>query len=226
MRSGLQQQWQELPPVDQPMERISIDITEMGSGAIGQKYVLNIIDHFSRFVSLFPLSTRTAESVISNLDMVVEAYEAPRLLLADNAREFCLEKLKAWCRKNGIRLVHSTPNHPQGNSISERLHRTMKSVLANLCKGQPAMWPRDTKKCQKVLNGAVHEANGEQPHFLMFNRRLARLVGIELPQLRQEANMEVVMEVVKRASLDQARKWKNRANIGRKNQRVEVDQLV
>ncbi len=27
--SGLQQQWQELPPVDQPIERVSIDITEM-----------------------------------------------------------------------------------------------------------------------------------------------------------------------------------------------------
>ncbi len=33
--SGLQQQWQELPPVDQPMERVSIDVTEMASGAIG-----------------------------------------------------------------------------------------------------------------------------------------------------------------------------------------------
>ncbi len=182
MSSGLQQQWQELPPVDQPMERVSIDITEMGSGAIGQKYVLTIIYHFSRFVNLYPMSTRPAESVISKLDMVVEAYGAPRVVLADNAREFCSEKLKAWCRENGIRLVHSTPYHPQGNTISERLHRTMKSVLTTLCKGQPAMWPRYIKKCQKVLNGAVHEATGEQPHFLMFNRRLPRLVGVELPQ--------------------------------------------
>ncbi len=79
MSSELQQQWQELPPVDQPMERISIDITEMGSGAIGQKYVSTIIDHFSRFVNLYPMSTRTAESVISKLEMVVEAYGAPRV---------------------------------------------------------------------------------------------------------------------------------------------------
>ncbi len=125
MSSGLQQQWQELPSVDQPMERVSIDVTEMGSGAIDQKYVLTVIDHFSLFVNLYPMSTRTAESVISKLDMVVEAYGAPRVLLADNAREFCSEKLKAWCRENGIRLVHSTPYHPQGNSISERMHRTM-----------------------------------------------------------------------------------------------------
>ncbi len=52
MTSGLHQQWQELRPVDQPMERVSIDITEMGSGAISQNYVLTIIDHFSRFVNM------------------------------------------------------------------------------------------------------------------------------------------------------------------------------
>ncbi len=55
MSSGLQQQWQELPPVDQSMEMVSIDITEMGSGAIGQKYVLTVIDHFSRSVNLYPM---------------------------------------------------------------------------------------------------------------------------------------------------------------------------
>ncbi len=148
MSSGLQQQWQDLPPVDQPMKRVSIDVTEMRSGAIGQKYVLTVIDNFSRFVSLYPMSTRTAENVISKLDMVVEAYGASRVLLADNAREFCSEKLKAWCRENGIRLVHSTPYNPQGNSVSERMHRIMKAVLTTLCKGQPAMWPRYLKKCQ------------------------------------------------------------------------------
>ncbi len=88
------------------------------------------------------------------------------------------------------------------------------------------MWPWYMKKCQKVLNGAVHEATGEQPHFLIFKRRLTRLVEAELPQLRQNADMEVAMEVVKRTNLDQARKWRNRANMGRKNQRVEVDQFV
>ncbi len=223
---GLQQQWLELPPVDKPMERVSTDITEMGSGEIGQKYVLTVINNFSLFVSLYPMSTRMAESVISKLDMVAEAYGAPRVLLADNASEFCSEKLKAWWRENGIRLLHSTPYHPQGNSVSERMHRTMKAVVTTLCKGQHAMWPRYLKKCQKVLNGAVHEATGEQPQFLMFTRRLPRLIGVEVPQLRQDADLEVVLKVVKRTNIDQARKWRSRANIGSKNQRVEVDQLI
>ncbi len=102
----------------------------------------------------------------------------------------------------------------------------MKAVLTTLCKGQPAVWLHYIKKCQKVLNSAVHEATGEQPRFLMFNRRLPRLIGVELPQLRQDADLEVVLEVVRRTNIDQARKWRSRVNIGRKNQRVEVDQLV
>ncbi len=71
----------------------------------------------------------------------------------------------------------------------------------------------------------MHEATGEQSHFLMFNRRLPRLIGVELTQLRQDADLEVVLEAVRRTNIDQAMKWRSRANIGRKNQRVEVDQL-
>ncbi len=62
--NALQQQRQELPPVNQPLEKISIDLTEMGSGAPGHKYVLTVIDHFSRFVNLYPMSTRTADNVV------------------------------------------------------------------------------------------------------------------------------------------------------------------
>ncbi len=123
--------------------------------------------------------------------MVVEAYGAPRLLLADNAREFTSDRLKEWCRENGIKIVHSTPYHPQGNALVERMHGTIKSVLTTLCKGQPTRWPQYIKKCQRILNEAVHEATGERPHFLMFNRRANRSIGTELPQISQGSELEV-----------------------------------
>ncbi len=100
--STLQHQWQELPPVNQPMERISIDLTELGSISLSHKYVLTVIDHSSRFVNLFPMAMRIADNVVKHLEMVVEAYGPPRVLLTDNAREFKSDKLKEWCRENGI----------------------------------------------------------------------------------------------------------------------------
>ncbi len=36
---GLQQQWEELPPVDKPLERLSIDLTDMAAGTQGYRYV-------------------------------------------------------------------------------------------------------------------------------------------------------------------------------------------
>ncbi len=40
----------------------------------------------------------------------------------------------------------------------------------------------------------------------MFNRRIPWVIGVELPQLRQDADLEVVLEVVRRTNMDQARK--------------------
>ncbi len=73
-------------------------LTELGSGSLSHKYVLTVIDHFSRFMNVFPMATRTADNVVKQLEMVVEAYGAPKVLLADNAREFRSDKLKEWCR--------------------------------------------------------------------------------------------------------------------------------
>ncbi len=122
--------------------------------------------------------------------------------------------------------MHSTPYHPQGNSISERMHGTMKSVLTTLCKGQPTRWPQYIKKCQRILNSAINEATGEQPYFLMFNRRAPRLIVAELPQIGQDSDLEVALDVVRRTNVERARKWRDRANMGKRNQRVEEGQLV
>ncbi len=36
--TGLQQQWQELPPVEKPLERVSLDLTDMIAGASTDMY--------------------------------------------------------------------------------------------------------------------------------------------------------------------------------------------
>ncbi len=59
--SGLQQRWQELPPASQPLDRVSVGITDMGGGAPGKRDVLTVIDHFSRYVNYYPITSRTAE---------------------------------------------------------------------------------------------------------------------------------------------------------------------
>ncbi len=56
--SGLQQQWKELSSVNKPLERLGIDLTDMTAGVQGYRYVLTVVDHYSRFVS-FPPQNKT-----------------------------------------------------------------------------------------------------------------------------------------------------------------------
>ncbi len=61
--AGLQQQWQEMPAVDKPLERVSMDIVDMVGGTQGFRYVLTVLDHYSRYTKLFPLKTKATEGV-------------------------------------------------------------------------------------------------------------------------------------------------------------------
>ncbi|ROT63020.1 putative armadillo repeat-containing protein 8 [Penaeus vannamei] len=54
---------QSMPDVAEPFERVSVDILTLTPSAHGNKYVLVLIDHLTRFVELFPLASKDAQTV-------------------------------------------------------------------------------------------------------------------------------------------------------------------
>ena len=74
---GLQQKWQETPPVTSPLERVSLDLTDMVAGQGGYKYALTVIDNYSRFVQFYKLRNKTTRAVINAFGRYVGAYNPP-----------------------------------------------------------------------------------------------------------------------------------------------------
>ena len=167
---ALQQPFQELPPVKQSLERISIDLTDMLSGANGYRYVLTVIDHYSRYVKFYPLRSKTTDEVSRNFVTYLNDFGVPNSVILDNGAEFTSNQFKDLCKAHKINTGFITPYHPQGNSVSERMHRTMKTVLNIMCKGYPYQWPKYLGDTQRVFNTAVHTTLGEQPHYVVPNR--------------------------------------------------------
>ena len=85
---SLQQKFQELPPVHKPLERISIDLTDMLSGANGYRYVPTVIDHYSRFVKFYPLRSKTTEEVSKNFKKYLNDFGVLKIVILDNGGEF------------------------------------------------------------------------------------------------------------------------------------------
>lgn len=226
---ALQQPYQELPPVTRPLDRVSVDLTDMLSGANGYRYVLTIIDHYSRYVKFCPLRTKQSEEVAKHFRSYLHDFGVPVALIADNGGEFTSQQFKQLCGVHQINVGYITPYHPQGNSLSERMHRTMKEVLRILCNGHPNQWPKYLGETQRVLNTAVHTTLGETPHFAFFSRRAPRQVTALLPTFQEDVNedaIEKAHQVLRETHKTMARKYRQLANRNRKQQSVAVDDLV
>ncbi len=109
---GLQQQWQELPPVERPLERVSLDITDMVAGAQGYRYVLTITDHYSRFVKFMALKNKTTEAVCEKFAQYMPYFGIPNVVLLDNGGEFTSQAFRALCKTHNITVAYTTPYHP------------------------------------------------------------------------------------------------------------------
>lgn len=224
---GLQQQWQELPPVSKPLDRVSVDVMDLVAGCQGYRYVLTLLDHYSRYVVFRALKTKTTEEVSVAFKTYLTHFGVPHSLLSDNGGEFTSAQFKDLCRTHNIKLAYTTPYHPQGNSLTERMHRTVKAVLRTLCQGHPNHWPRMLEDTQIVMNQAVHSTTGQQPYFAFFSRHAPRLISSELPYIAATSDeLPAAHEVLKKTHLNMARRFRAVANRRRVNQRVEVGDLV
>lgn len=226
---SLRQKFQELPPVHKPLERISIDLTDMVSGANGYRYVLTIIDHYSRYVKFYPLRNKTTELVSANFQKYLNDFGIPRCVILDNGSEFTSQQFKHLCQSNNINMGYITPYHPEGNSISERMHRTMKTLLNVMCQGHPYQWPKFVGDVQRVLNCSIHATTGEQPHFSFFSRRPFRQILTELPSMDDDTTDSDIVkahEIIQKTSSEMSKHYIHIANRNRVNKAVVVDSLV
>ena len=83
-----------------------------------------MIDHFSRYVILAPLTNKTAEAVAHALIAHLFCpYSVPRVLLSDNGAEFRNAILVEICKQFQIKQTFTVAYHPASNGLVERANK-------------------------------------------------------------------------------------------------------
>lgn len=157
------------------MELLSIDLWDAGviSGR-GNKYVLTVIDAYSKFAMAIPMKKKTAEAVASKLyKHVFSTFGRPERLHSDNGLEFCNKILAEVCRLYKIEKSHTTAYHPQGNAIAERIHQYFRNALAAFVGRDQRDWDLLLPSLISVYLDSVHTSlGGFSPSQIMFARKL------------------------------------------------------
>jgi len=97
------------------------------------KWVLQIKDHFSRMIWLYPLLAKTSAEVARCLGEWFSHYGSPRCIYADNGTEFKGDvSVLLASRSPPIPIVHGRPYHLQTQGSVEVANGAFKDRLAAL----------------------------------------------------------------------------------------------
>ena len=105
-----------------------VDMIKFSRYNKGFKYLLTVIDVFSKFGWIIPLKDKSGKSVSEALESIFKnSNRSPNNLWTDKGKEFYNTSVKSLLKKHNI-LLYSTENEEK-SSIVERWNRTMKEKM-------------------------------------------------------------------------------------------------
>ena len=150
-----------------PFERIAVDVTEMPTSLKGNNCALVIMDYFSKYVRIYPMTDQKTETILECILDWVHDFGVPDRLHSDQGRQFESRVFQAMCERLGIHKTRTTPYHPESDGMVERFNRTLKDMISKYVHTEGLHWDVDIKAYSMAYNSSVHSATGYTPFYLV-----------------------------------------------------------
>ena len=145
------------------------DVSSLAQHNDGYKFLLCVIDVFSKYAWVWPLKNKTGDSLMEAFGRIFSLRRRPQRLQTDKGTEFLNRKVQAYLKKRGIHFF-VTHNVETKASVVERFQRTLKE----------RMWRyfthRQTQRYVDVLQDLVRA----------YNARKHRTIGMAPKDVRPE----------------------------------------
>ena len=151
----------------------------------GARYLLMVIDVFSKFGWIEPLKNKKGETVVKVFKNILKTGRKPKYLWSDKGVEFYNKGFKTLLEEEGIKL-YSTENEEK-SSVVERWNRTIKNNLwkyftasnsTSYIDQLPALLDKYNKTKHRSIKMTPEEASRKQNE----NRVYLNLYGQEMSQ--------------------------------------------
>ena len=134
------------------------------------KYCLCLIDSHTRYPFAYALRSATAKAVCDCLVDVFSRVGIPSVITSDQGTCFTADLSTKFLELFGCKPIWSTPLHPEGNSLVERLNQTFKKMLSHVCKKHPKQWHKLVPLVLWNLRESKNQTLGVSPFMMMMGR--------------------------------------------------------
>ena len=162
----------ERPVMSEPFEVIAIDLVgPFKAGKGGCTHLLTAVCMATRWPEAIPLRSITARSVTTGLLDIFSRSGIPLQLLSDQGAQFTGNVLKHLCDGLHIDQIMTTPYHPEGNGVVERMHGPLCAMLTKAAR-EGHDWVGQVPFALFALRAAPNRDTGFSPFELVYGRRV------------------------------------------------------
>lgn len=171
-------------------EQHQIDLVNMKGTSVNYegktyRYILSLLDIFSRFHWLCPLESKHSIGIKNKLKQIYSVHGLPNRLQSDNGAEF-KKNVQKFCKRSKIKMIRCRPYHPQAQGKVERSHRVLrKKIYYDMMKKRKhgVNWVKELPEYANCLNNEKREELGwKSPFEIYYGRKSNELInaGINL----------------------------------------------
>ena len=116
--------------------------------------------------------------------------------MSDQASEFTGQVISELCDLLGITKIRMSPYYPQTNDAIERVHQTLRRMIAKMDPEKRAKWPSHLGPILIAYNATRSLITGYSPYFLMFGHQPRLPVDLLFLTVRWDENSRTTDEYV------------------------------
>ena len=161
-------------PVVDTFDRWHIDILELTQTKDGYRYVLLVVDSFSKWSEAFAIKTQDASVIAKVLyEEIFTRYGCPKVLLSDRGQAFMSKLVSALCEIFHVKRHYTSSYHPQTNSTVERQNSTLAQCLRAYCRKDHNNWPSLLPGIMMAFRMSPSTESTEySPYYLLFGKEM------------------------------------------------------
>jgi hypothetical protein len=165
--------------VPKVMYKLNLDIvgplvlsSDPRGSRVKMRYILTLIDSFSKFLITIPLPNVTAPTVCQAIVLdLISVHGPPNCIASDQGSQFMSEVFYEMAKTFHIKHITTVPYHPAANGQIERVHKDLKASLSAYTDRYGQNWSNYLSLITWSHNSQIHRSTGYSPYYLVFGRQ-------------------------------------------------------
>jgi len=155
-----------------PFHRVAFDIIgPLPESDEGNRYILVLVDYFTKWAEAYALSERVATTVAHAISSRWFAtHGIPLKFHCDNAAEFRSQVMRELKSLLGIRGTFITPYRPCSNGLCERTNGTIESMIMCMVEEERHTWDKVLPYVLSAYRATPHTSTGYSPNMMLYGR--------------------------------------------------------